>query len=53
MNSFLEPVALLKMGFYWGVFQGFCLKVLEDFFHRTPPSIFIVIVIRLCTVFVR
>ena len=32
MNSFLEPAALLKMNFYWGIFRGFCLKVSEDFF---------------------
>ena len=24
MNSFLEPAALLKMSFFWGIFQGFC-----------------------------
>ena len=51
MNSFLEPVALLKMNFYQGIFQGFCLKVLEDFFYRTPLRIFVIIVNRLCTVF--
>ena len=27
------------------------LKVLEDFFHRTPPCVFLVIVSRLCMVF--
>ena len=35
MNSFLEPVTLLKMDFFRDIFQGFCLKVLEDFFY-TP-----------------
>ena len=24
INSFLEPAALLKMSFFWGIFQGFC-----------------------------
>ena len=33
MNSFLETVAFLKMNFYGGFFQGFCLKVSEDFFY--------------------
>ena len=51
MNSFLESVALLEMNFYWAVFQGFCLKVSEDFFYRTPPRIFVVIKNKLCTVF--
>ena len=52
-NSFLEPVALLKMNYYWGIFQEFCLKVSEDLFYRTPPRIFVLIVNRLCTVFLR
>ena len=42
MNSFLEPVALLKMNFRWVIFQGFCLKVSEDFFYRKPSRIFVV-----------
>ena len=32
MNSFLEPVVLLKMNFYRGIFQGFCFEVSADFF---------------------
>ena len=32
MNSFLEPVVLLKMNFYRGIFHGFCFKVSADFF---------------------
>ena len=42
MNSFLEPAFLLKINFLQGIFQGFCLKVSEDFFHRTPSCIFLV-----------
>ena len=42
MNSFLEPAFLLKINFFLGIFQGFCLKVSEDFFHRTPSCIFLV-----------
>ena len=42
MNSFLQPATLLKMSFFLGIFQEFCLKVSEDFFHRTPPCIFLV-----------
>ena len=53
MNSFLEPVTLLKMNFFLRIFQGFCFKVSEDFFRRTPPCIFVVIVNRLRTVFQR
>ena len=53
MNSYREPEALLKMNFYGVIFQGFCLKVSEDFFYRTPPRIFVVIVNRLCTVVLR
>ena len=53
MKSFLERVTLRKKKFFLGIFQGFCLKVSEDFFNRTPPSIFVVIVNRLCTVFLR
>ena len=34
MNSFLEPVTLLKMNFFLGIFQGFYLKVSEDFFYN-------------------
>ena len=36
MISFLEPATLLKMTFFWGIFQRFCLKVSEDIFCRTP-----------------
>ena len=53
MNSFSERATLLKKKFFLGIFQGFCLKVSEDFFNRTPTSIFVVIVNRLCTVFLR
>ena len=53
MNSFLEPAALLKMDFYRSIFQRFCLKVSEDFFYRAPPRIFVAIVNRSCTVFLR
>ena len=36
MNSFTTPATLLKMNFFLGIFQEFCLKVPEDFFyHRT------------------
>ena len=35
MISFLEPATLLKMTFFWGIFQRFCLKVSEDIFCRT------------------
>ena len=38
MISFLEPATLLKMAFFWGIFQGFCLKVSEDIFYRTPSK---------------
>ena len=41
MNSFLEPATLLKLNFFLGIFQGFCLKVLEDLFHRIPLYIFL------------
>ena len=51
MNSFLEPATLLKMDFSLDIFQGFCLNISEDFFDRTPPCIFAVIVNWLCTVF--
>ena len=53
MNSFLERSTLLKKNFFLGIFQGFCLKVSEDFFDRTLPSMFAVIVKRLCMVFLR
>ena len=53
MNSFLDPAPLLKMNFFVGIFQGLCLKVLEDFFHKTPRCIFVVIVNRLYTVILR
>ena len=41
------------MNFYWGIFQGFCLKVSENFFYGTAPRILLVIVKGLCTVFLR
>ena len=41
------------MKFHGVIFQGFSLKVSEDFFYRTPPDIFVVIVNRLRTVFLR
>ena len=45
MNLFLEPSlfleTLLKTNFFLDIFQGFCLKVSEDFFHRSPPCIFV------------
>ena len=44
MNSFLEPAALPKMNFYRDIFQGFCLKVSEDFCYRRPPHLFVAIV---------
>ena len=53
MSSFLGPAALLKMNFLKGNSQGFYLKCLENFIHRTPPCIFAVIVNRLCTVSLR
>ena len=42
MNSFLDPAVLLKMNFFLGIFQRFSVEVSEDFFHRTPPCIFVV-----------
>ena len=42
MNSFLKPATLLKINFCLGIFQGFCLKVSEDLFHRIPLYIFLV-----------
>ena len=53
MNSILEPAALLKTNFFLGIVQGFCLKVSEDFFHRTPTCISIVIVNMLYKVFLK
>ena len=35
INSFLEPATLLKINFFLNIFQALCLKVSEDFFHRT------------------
>ena len=57
-NFYLEKylgikITLLKMKFFCGIFQGFCSKVSDEFFYRTPPCIFVVIVIRLCTFFLR
>ena len=49
MNElFLGAETLLKMNFVLDIFQGFCLKILEDFFYRIPLCIFVVIVNRLC-----
>ena len=53
MNSFLERATLLQKDLVLGIFQGFCLKVSEDVFDRTPPSIFAVTVNRLSTIFLR
>ena len=53
MNSFLEHATLLKMNFFLGIFRGRCLKVSDDFFDRTPPSLFAALVNRLCMVFLR
>ena len=50
MHSVLHDT-LLKMNSNWDIFQGLCLKVSEGFFYITPPRIFVVIVNRLCTVF--
>ena len=41
MNSFLEPGTLLKMNFFLGIFQGFCLKASENFFHREPFLVYL------------
>ena len=38
MISFLEPGTLLKMNFFWGIFEEFCLKFSEDIFYRTPSK---------------
>ena len=38
MTSFLEPLTLLKMNFFWRIFQGFCLEVSEDFFLQNTSS---------------
>ena len=53
MNSFLEPATLLKMNFFLGISQGFSLKVSVDFFNRITSGIFVVIVNRLYTIFLR
>ena len=53
MNKFIltAPAPLLKMNFFLGIFQEFCLKVSEDFFHKTLLLIFAVIVNKLYTIF--
>ena len=51
MDSFLEPATLIKNELFLRYFSKILLNVLNDFFHRTPPSIFVVIVNRLQTVF--
>ena len=40
MNSFLEPATLLKINFSLGIFQGFCLKVSEDFFVQNTSLLY-------------
>ena len=45
-----ELVTLQELVFS-SIFLGFFLEISEDFFHRRPPSIFVVIVNRLWTVF--
>ena len=44
MNSFLEPATWIKK---W----VFSYVIIKDFFHRTPPYIFIVIINRFCRAF--
>ena len=39
MNSYLEPVALLKMKFCWGIFQGFVWKFQNTSFTEHLPYI--------------
>ena len=39
-NSFLVPATLLKINFFLDIFQGFCLKVSEDFYWA-PLCIFV------------
>ena len=53
MKSLLGPATLPKMNFFLGIFEGFYLKDCEEFFHRTPPCIAVVIVNRLCKAFLR
>ena len=45
MINFTKKITLLD------IFQGFCLKVSEGLFHRTPPCIFVMN--RLCPDFLR
>ena len=49
-KSNLTWLTLLKK-LPFGIFQGFCFKVLGNFFHRTPPRI--LTVYRLCTLFLN
>ena len=51
MDSFLERATLIKNELFFRYFSRISLNVLEDFFHRTPPSIFAVMVNRLYRVF--
>ena len=53
MKSLLGPATLPKMNFFLGIFEGFYLKDCEEFFHRAPPCIAVVIVNRLCKAFLR
>ena len=48
-KNYLKWLTLLKKLFL-RIFQGFCPKVSEDLFYRTPC---IFVVNRLCTVFLR
>ena len=49
MNSFLEPVTLLKMNFFLGIFQGFYLKVSEDFFYHGTSMLLQNISLYICS----
>ena len=43
MDSFLEPATLIKNELFLRYFSRILLNVLKGFFHRTPPSLFVVI----------
>ena len=51
MDSFLGPATLIKNALFLINFSKILLNVLKDYFHRKSPSIFVVIVNRLQTVF--
>ena len=36
----MEPAISLKMNFFLGIFQKFCLKVPEDFFYHGTSMVF-------------